>query len=80
MNKYNVNVNVNVNVNKYIHVYIYIYIYRIFENMADEKYIDFTKTWPNKDFYDPDQPENHRKERGEGKGERTREKNTRNSL
>ena len=34
------------------------------------------KTGPNKGNYKPDQPENHRKERKEGKGARAREKKT----
>ena len=52
----------------------------IYENMIDENYSSFTKTGPNKGNYKPDEPENHRKERKEGKGARAREKKTSNSL
>ena len=48
--------------------------------MVDENYRSFTKTGPNKGNYKPDEPENHRKERKEGKGARAREKKTSNSL
>ena len=48
--------------------------------MADENYSNFTTTRPNKSFYDPDQPENHRKEREEGKGAGAREKKTSNKF
>ena len=48
--------------------------------MIDENYSSFTKTGPNKGNYKPDEPENHRKERKEGKGARAREKKTSNSL
>ena len=41
---------------------------------------NFTTASPNKGFYDPDQPENHREEREEEKGARAREKKTSNSL
>ena len=41
--------------------------------MIDENYSSFTKTGPNKGNYKPDEPENHRKERKEGKGARARE-------
>ena len=44
--------------------------------MIDENYSSFTKTGPNKGNYKPDEPENHRKERKEGKGARAREKKT----
>ena len=40
----------------------------------DENYSNFTKTGPNKGIYQPDEPQNHRKERKEGKGARAREK------
>ena len=46
----------------------------IYENMVDENYSSFTKTGPNKGNYKLEKPENHRKERKEGKGERAREK------
>ena len=46
--------------------------------MIDENYSSFTKTGPNKGNYKPDEPENHRKERKEGKG--AREKKASNSL
>ena len=42
--------------------------------MIDENYSSFTKTGPNKGNYKPDEPENHRKERKEGKGAKAREK------
>ena len=42
--------------------------------MVDESYRNFTRTRPNKGIYQPDDPENHRKERKEGKGARAREK------
>ena len=42
--------------------------------MIDENYSSFTKTGPNKGNYKPDEPENHTKERKEGKGARAREK------
>ena len=42
--------------------------------MAIENYSNFTRTRQNKGFYQPDQPENHRKEREEGKGARAGEK------
>ena len=48
--------------------------------MIDENYSSFTKTWPNKGKKKLDEPENHRKERKEGKGARAREKKTSNSL
>ena len=50
--------------------------------MIDENYSSFTKTGPNKGNYKADEPENHRKERKEGKGARARarEKKTSNSL
>ena len=48
--------------------------------MIDENYSSFTKTWPNKGNYKPDEPENHRKERKEGKLARAREKKTSNSI
>ena len=51
-----------------------------YENMIDENYSSFTKTGPNKGNYKPDEPENHSKERKEGKGARAREKKTINSL
>ena len=58
-------------------VEIYTWIY---ENMIDENYSSFTKIGPNKGNYKPDKPDNHRKERKEGKGARAREKKTSNSL
>ena len=48
--------------------------------MINENYSSFTKTGPNKDNYKPDEPENHRKERKEGKGARVGEKKTSNSF
>ena len=42
--------------------------------MIDESYSSFTKAGPNKGNYKPDEPENHRKERKEGKKARAREK------
>ena len=42
--------------------------------MVNENYGNFTKTRPNKDIHQPDEPKNHRKEREEGKGARAREK------
>ena len=44
--------------------------------MANENYSNFTSTRPNKDFYRPNQPENHRKEREreEGKGSESERK------
>ena len=45
--------------------------------MVNENYSNFTSTRPNKGFYDPDQPENHREE---GKEARAREKKASNSL
>ena len=48
--------------------------------MIDENYSSFTKTGPNKGNYKPDEPENHREERKEGKGARAREKRTSHSL
>ena len=48
--------------------------------MIDENYTSFTKTGPNKGKNKTDEPENHRKERKEGKGARAREKKTSNSL
>ena len=45
--------------------------------MIDKNCSSFTnKTGPNKGNYKPDEPENHRKERKEGKGARAREKRT----
>ena len=41
--------------------------------MANENYSNFTRTRPNKGFYQPDQPENHRK-RDKREREREREK------
>ena len=38
-----------------------------FENMTDENYSIFTTTTLKRGFYDPDQPENHTKEREKGK-------------
>ena len=49
-------------------------------HVIDENYSSFTKTGPNKGNYKPDEPENHIKERKEGKGARAREKKTSNSL
>ena len=43
--------------------------------MIDENYSSFSKTGPNEGNYKPDEPENHRKERKEGKAARAREKN-----
>ena len=44
--------------------YLYISVYSwIFENMVNENYSNFTRTRPSKGFLEPDQPENHRKER-----------------
>ena len=48
--------------------------------MANEDYSNFTRTRPNQGIYQPDQPENHRKERKEEKGARAREKTTTHSL
>ena len=48
--------------------------------MIDENYSSFTKTGLNKGKNKPDAPENHRKERKEGKGARAREKKISNSL
>ena len=48
--------------------------------MIDENYSSFTKTGLNQDKNKTDEPENHRKERKEGKGARAREKKTSNSL
>ena len=48
--------------------------------MIDENYSSFTKTGPNKGIYNPDEPENDRKERKQGKEARAREKRTGNSL
>ena len=48
--------------------------FKLFENMVDENYSSFTKTKPNKGIYQPDEPENYRKERKEEKGARAREK------
>ena len=48
--------------------------------MIDENYSSFTKIGPNKGKNKPDEPENHRKERKERMGARTREKKTSNSL
>ena len=48
--------------------------------MVDENYSRFAKTGPNNGNYKPDEPENHRKERKEGKGARMRVKKTSNSL
>ena len=42
--------------------------------MIDENYSSFAKTGPNKSNYKPDEPENLRKERKEGKGARAKEK------
>ena len=42
--------------------------------MVNENYSNFTRTKSNRGFLDPDQPENHKKERKEGKGAREREK------
>ena len=47
--------------------------------MIDENYSSFTKTGPKKGNYKPDEPENHSKERKEGKGARARGKKTINS-
>ena len=66
-------------VRTYVRTYIHIYSW-IYENMIDENYSSFTKTGPNKGNYKPDEPENHRKERKEGKRARAREKKTSNSL
>ena len=44
------------------------------KNMVDKNYSSFTKTGLNKGNYKLEEPENHRKERKEGKGEREREK------
>ena len=44
-----------------------------FENVAHENY-NFPTTTLNKSFYDPEQPENHRKEREKGKGARATKK------
>ena len=49
--------------------------------MIDENYSSFTKTGPNKGKNKSDEPENHRKERKEGKGaRREKKKKTSNSL
>ena len=49
--------------------------------MVDENYSSFTKTGPNKGNSQPDEPENHRKERKEGAKARARKKKkTSNSL
>ena len=48
--------------------------------MIDENYSSFTKTGSNEDNYKPDETENHRKERREGKGAKARDKETINSL
>ena len=45
-----------------------------FENMAKEKYINFTTMRPNKGFYDSDQPEKSQKESDEMERELEREK------
>ena len=42
--------------------------------MVNDNYNNFTTTSPNKGFYEPDQPENQREEREEGKGEGARKK------
>ena len=42
--------------------------------MIDENYSSFTKTRPNEGNYRADEPQNHNKERKEGKGARAREK------
>ena len=42
--------------------------------MIDGNCSSFTKTGPNKGNYKPDEPENHSKERKEGKEARAREK------
>ena len=41
--------------------------------MANENYSNFTRTRPNKGFYQPNLPENHRKEREERRGARATE-------
>ena len=48
--------------------------------MANENYSNFTRTRPNKGFYQSNQSENHRKEREEGKGARAKEKRLAQSL
>ena len=52
----------------------------IFENVINENLRNFITTSPNNGFYDPDQSENHREEREEGKGATAREKKTSNNL
>ena len=51
---------------KFTVIYIYSWIYK---NMV-ENYSSFAKTGPNKGIFQPDEPENHRKERKEEKGVR----------
>ena len=53
--------------------FLYIYSW-IYENMIDENYSCFTKTGPNKGSCKPDDSQNRRKERKEGKGARARKK------
>ena len=69
--------------NIYLYIYItIIYIAEFMKTRIDENYSSFTKAEPNKGNYKPDEPENHRKERKEGKEARARgrEKKTINSL
>ena len=42
--------------------------------MTNENYSNFTRTRPNKGFYQPNQPENRRKEREKGEGVRSKRK------
>ena len=48
--------------------------------MVNENYSNFTRPRPNKGIFQPNEPENHRKEREERKGARAREKKTTRSL
>ena len=48
--------------------------------MVDENYSSFTNTEPNKANYKPDEPENNRRERKEGREREREKKKTSNSL
>ena len=47
---------------------------------VDKNYRNFTRTRPNTGIYQPDEPENHKKEREERKGTRARGKTITSSL
>ena len=51
-----------------------IYVTELLKTWSTKSYaIPLQLTSPNEGFYDPDQPENHREEREEGKGAREKD-------